>query len=64
MNYKKSTVGSDYIIIQGFGTYIYNLIEYQSMPDSNFIFLLNYVEYGIKVPASKSIIAKIICKVT
>lgn len=56
---KKPTAGVKNIITEGFGVRgQVDLIDFQSMPDGEFKFLLNYVDHGIKKLTSIPIVAK------
>ena len=56
---KKPTAGHVPILTQGFGTRgQVDLIDFQSIPDGDFRFLLNYVDYGTKLIYSEPIVAK------
>jgi len=59
MKQKKTKVGHQPILTKGFGTRgQVDLVDYQSMPDGPFRFLMNYSNHGIKVPVSTPIVAK------
>ena len=56
---KKPVAGIRNIITEGFGQRgQVDLIDFQSMPDGNFKFLLNYIDHGIKFLISIPIVAK------
>jgi hypothetical protein len=56
---KKPTAGVKNIITAGFGVRgQVDLIDFQSMPDGEFKFLLNYIDHGIKKLTSIPIVAK------
>ena len=56
---KKPTAGVKNIITEGFGVRgQVDLVDFQSMPDGNFKFLLNYIDHGVKKLTSIPIIAK------
>ena len=56
---KKPTAGVKNIITNGFGVRgQVDLVDFQSMPDGNFKFLLNYIDHGVKKLTSIPIIAK------
>ncbi len=49
MKRNRPVAGIKLIITNGFGTQgQVNLIDFQSMPDGNFCFLLNYIDHGVK----------------
>jgi hypothetical protein len=49
MKCNRPVVGIKPIITHSFGTQEQvNLIDYQSMPDGDFCFLLNYIDHGVK----------------
>lgn len=56
---KKPTAGVKNIITGGFGVRgQVDLVDFQSMPDGNFKFLLNYIDHGVKKLTSIPIVAK------
>ena len=56
---RKPVVGVKNIITFGFGVQgQVHLIDFQSMPDGAFLFLLNYIDHGIKKLTSIPIVAK------
>jgi len=56
---QKPNAGLRNIITNGFGVRgQVDLIDFQSMPDGNFRFLLNYIDHGIKLLSSDPIVAK------
>ena len=56
---KKPTAGVKNIITEGFGVRgQVDLIDFQSMPDGSFKFLLNYIDHGIKKLTSIPLVAK------
>ena len=56
---KKPTAGVKNIITEGFGVRgQVDLVDYQSMPDGEFEFLLNYIDHGVKKLTSIPIVAK------
>jgi hypothetical protein len=56
---KKPTAGVKNIVTKGFGVRgQVDLVDFQSMPDGKFKFLLNYVDHGIKKLTCIPIVAK------
>lgn len=56
---KKPTAGVKNIITEGFGARgQVDLVDFQSMPDGPFKFLLNYIDHGVKKLTSIPIVAK------
>ena len=56
---KIPTAGHQPILTRGFGTRgQVDLIDFQSMPDGPFTFLMNYQDHGVKLLLSKAIIRK------
>ena len=50
MKRRKVTVGHQPILTKGFGVQgQVDLVDYQSMPDGSFKFLMNYIDHGIKL---------------
>ena len=59
MERKKPTAGHQPILTRGFGTRgQVDLIDFQSMPDGDFNFLMNYQDHGVKLLLSKAIVRK------
>ena len=59
MEHKKPTAGHQPILTRGFGTRgQVDLIDFQSMPDGDFNFLMNYQDHGVKLLLSKAITRK------
>ena len=59
MECKKTTAGHQPILTRGFGSRgQVDLIDFQSMPDGEFNFLINYQDHGVKLLLSKAIVRK------
>jgi len=59
MKRKKTTAGHQPILMNGFGTRRQvDLVDYLSMPDGPFRFLMNYSDHGIKVPVLTPLVAR------
>ena len=59
MQAKKSVVGIKNIVTKGFGVHgQVDMIDFQSMPDGWFQFLMNYIDHSIKKLKATPLVAK------